>query len=291
MRIETSSRGPVDSQADIDVERELEEWLTKQAAAEGISRDDLKQQEMESWQRWRESPNVEDFTMLLNSHQPLINSATSRYVSSSNIPQAAVRGQVMRRYVNAVETFDPTRGVQLSTHVTNSLGQRMDRYLQRYSNIGRIPEDRSWLIGTLKQREAELSEMHGRPPSDAELADDVLLSMPDLSALRQKKVTPKMVGTLRRELRSDFLAESAGHEGSLPGNSLVEQQAAFLHGSLNPEQQLVLEHTFSGFGKPVIPDAEDMAKRLGWSSQKVRGIKKQIEKKLEYYYRQSNVER
>lgn len=283
----------MDSQDDleIDVERELEEWLTKQAAADGISRDDLRQNEMEAWQRWREAPNVDDFSYLLNSHAPLINSVTNRYVASSNLPRAAVKGQVMRRYVNAVETFDPTRGAQLSTHVTNNLGQRMGRYIQRYANIGRIPDDRSWLIGTLKQREAELTEMHGRPPSDAELADDVLISMPDLSALRQKTVTPKMVGTLRRELRSDFLAESAGHEGSLPGNSLVEQQAAFLHGSLNPEQQLILEHTFSGFGKPVIEDPMRLAQTLNMSPQKVRGLKKQIEKKLEYYYRQSNVEK
>lgn len=246
---------------------------------------------MEAWQRWRETPNTDDFGWLLNSHQPLINSATTRFVSSSNLPKAAVKGQVMRRYVNALETYDPTRNTQLSTWVTGNLGQRMGRYIQRYANIGRIPEDRSWLIGTLKQREAELGEIHGRPPSDAELADDVLLSMPDLSALRQKLVTPKMVGTLRRELRSDYLAESAGHDVSLPGSSFVEQQAAFLHGSLNPEQQLVLEHTFSGFGKPVIDDPNDLGKTLNMSPQKVRGLKKQIEKKLEYYYRQSNVER
>ena len=281
----------MDSQVEEDLERELEEWLTKQAAAEGISRDDLKQQEMESWQRWRANPNPEDFSWLLNSHQPLINSATNRYVASSNLPKAAIKGQIMRRYVKAIDTYDPTRGAQLSTHITYGLGRQMDRYMQRYSNIGRIPEDRSWLIGTLKQREAELSEIHGRPPSDAELADDVLISMPDLSALRQKTVTPKMVGTLRRELRSDFLAESAGHEGTLAGNSMVEQQAAFLHGSLNPDQQLILEHTFSGFGKPVIEDPLQLGKALNMSPQKVRGLKKQIEKKLDYYYRQSNVER
>ena len=115
--------------------------------------------------------------------------------------------------------------------------------------------------------------------------------MPDLSELRRKSVTPKMVGTLRRELRSDFLAESAGHETGIGGNSMIEQQAAFLHGSLNPEQQLVLEHTFAGFGKPIIEDPMEMGKVLNMSPQKVRGIKKQIEKKLEYYYQQSNVSR
>jgi hypothetical protein len=113
--------------------------------------------------------------------------------------------------------------------------------------------------------------------------------MPDLSHLRRNQVTPKMVGTLRRELRKDFMAEGAGYGFSLPGQSKLEQQAVFLHGSLNPEQQLVLEHTFAGFGKPVIEDVNQLAATINMSPQKVRAIKKQIEKKLEYYYRQANV--
>jgi len=279
----------VDSQADLDVDLEIEEWLTKRAAEEGIALDDTKRYELETWQRWRANPNAEDFNTLLNSHQPLINGMTGRYVRSSNLPQAAVRGQVMRRYVNAIETYDPNRGAQLSSWVGTNLGQRMQRYIGRYTNVGRIPDDRSWLIGTVKQREAELTEQLGRTPSNAELADDVKLSMPDLTAVRMKSVTPKSVGTLRRSLRDDFLAEGVGHEPRLPGNSLVEQQAAFLHGSMSPEQQLVLEHTFEGYGKPVIADVTELAQRLGWSPQKLRGTKKQIEKKLEYYYHQANV--
>ena len=145
------------------------------------------------------------------------------------------------------------------------------------------------MIGTLKQRESDLFEQLGRPPSDAELADDMLISMPDLSGLRRRQLTPKAVGTLRKELRKDFLAEGSGHEFGTYGQSKLEQQAVFLHGSLNPEQQLVLEHTFSGFGKPVIEDVDQLAAATNMSPQKVRAIKKQIDKKLDYYYRQANV--
>lgn len=279
------------AEQEIDIDGELSAWLVKHAAEEDIALGETRQQEMAAWERWRANPNPTDFGWLMNSHDRLIGSATNRYVNSSNLPPAAVKGQVMRRYVKAIDTFDPNRGVLLSTHVTNGLGRQMDRYLQRYSNIGRIPEDRSWLIGTMKQREAEFTELNGRPPSDSELSDDILMSGIDLKLLRQGKVTPKMVGTLRREIRSDYLAEGAGHEVSLPGHSAVEQQAVFMHGSLNPEQQLVLEHTFTGFGKPIIPDPAELGRTLNMSPQKVRGIKKQIEKKLIYYYKQSDVSR
>lgn len=280
----------MDSPDDLDIEQALEAWLTKTAADEGVARDGLKRLELETWGRWKQQPNEQDFSILLNSHQPLINTMTNRYVRSSNLPPAAVRGQVMRRYVTAIETYDPDRGAQLSSWVGRNLQQRMQRYIGKYTNVGRIPDDRSWLIGTLKLREAELTERFGRSPSNAELADDVKLSMPDLTAVKMKSVTAKSVGTLRRSLRNDFLAEGVGHEPRLPGNSLVEQQAAFMHGSMSPEQQLVLEHSFEGYGKPVIPDVNDLAKQLGWSPQKVRGTKKQIEKKLDYYYRQAAVE-
>lgn len=287
MRTKKNLPAPADSLDEID--RDLQEWLEKDADDVAEVRDSLRQQEMEVWQRWRQTPNAEDFSWLYNSHQPLINSVASRYVKTSNLPPAAVKSQILQRYIGAIEGYDPNRGAQLHSHVYNSLGQKMDRYLQRYSNVGRIPEDRSWLIGTLKQREAELSDSLGRPPSDAELADDVLISMPDLSHLRRNQVTPKMVGTLRRELRKDFMAEGAGHEFFTHGRSRLEQQAVFLHGSLSPEQQLVLEHTFDGFGKPVIEDVDQLATAINMSPQKVRAIKKQIEKKLDYYYRQSNV--
>jgi DNA-directed RNA polymerase specialized sigma subunit len=276
---------------EIDVDAELEEWLDKQAADAGISRDDLRQLEMEAWERWKTDPNPQDFSWLYNSHQPLIQSAGNRYLRTAQLPRAAIKSRMLRNYVKALETYDPNRGAQLSTHVTNGLGYRMQRYIVRHANIGRIPDDRAWIIPLVQNREATLKDLLGRRPSDTELSDDILISMQDLSALRRKQITPKRIGTTRKELRQDLVAEEAGGEAEIGGRSFVEQQAVFLHGSLNPEQQLVLEHTFEGFGKPLIPDAKDLAGELEMSPQKVRAIKKQLERKLERYYKMTDVSR
>jgi DNA-directed RNA polymerase sigma subunit (sigma70/sigma32) len=288
----------VDSQAkkeqdglDLDIDAELEEWLDKQAADAGISREELRQMEVEAWERWKSNPNPQDFGWLYNSHQPLIQSAGDRYLRTAQLPKAAVKSRLLRNYVDALETYDPTRGAQLHSHVTNRLGYRMNRFIQRYANVGRIPEERSWMIPLIQNREATLQDTLGRKPSDAELADDILLSTDDLSALRKQQLTPRSVGTVRKELRRDLVAEEAGGEAQLGGRSFVEQQAVFLHGSLNPEQQLVLEHTYEGFGKPLFPDVNDLSKETGLSPQKVRAIKKQLERKLERYYRMTDVSR
>lgn len=295
MLTKTSLRGHVDSldkkEAELELEADLEEWFDKQAAAAGVSRDELRQMEFEAWERWRANPNKEDFGWLYNSHQPLINHVGGRYLRSAQLPKAAVKSRLLRNYIGALEGYDPSRGAQLNTHIHNNLGYRMDRYIQRHANVGRIPGDRAWMIPLVQRREAELKETMGRKPSDSELADDILISSNDLSALRRGQLTSKTVGTVRKELRQDLVAEEAGGEAALGGRSMLEQQAVFLHGSLNPEQQLVLEHTYEGFGKKIITDAEEMGNELDMSPQKVRAIKKQLERKLERYYRGMEVKR
>lgn len=273
-----------EQEVEYDIDSELDDWLDKMAAEQGLDPHDLRAAEMEVWQRWRKEPNPQDFQWLYNSHQPLIYRATERLQRSATLPKAALRGRILRNYVDALETYDPSRGTQLSSYVYGKAGQHLGRWVQRYTNVGRIPEDRAGLIDLLQNREAALRDQLGRPPSDAELADDMLLAANDIPDLRNNRISTRAVGTLRRELRADLVAEEAGGETAQSGDSLVEQQAVFLHGSLNPEQQLVLEHTFEGFGKPIIADPMELSKQIDLSPQKIRAIKKQIANKLKRYY-------
>jgi DNA-directed RNA polymerase specialized sigma subunit len=267
-----------------DVDQALDEWLDKEAASQGMDPEDPFADELEVIQRWQGDPNGDDFKWLYNRHQPLIFAAGRRYLQSTTLPKEAVKSSMLRNYVHALESYDPNRGAQFKTHLYRGMG-RTGRYLQRYSNVGRIPEDRSWLIDTLVSRERALEDMLGRTPSDTELSDDVLLSAQDIAELRDRKITPKIVATLRKELRKDYLAEAPGGEAVHGADSDLRRQIVFLHGSLNPQQQVVLEHTFEGFGKNVIDDPMDLAKQLNMSPQKVRALRKQIQKKVERHWR------
>ena len=274
----------MDSQAnteEFDIEEALDEWLDKEAAASGV---DPYADELEMIQRWQADPNKEDFKALYSRHQPLIYSAGRRYMQSATIPKEAVKSSMLRNYVNALETYNPDRGAQFKTHLYRGMG-RTGRYLQRYSNVGRIPEDRAWLIDTLQTRERALEDMLGRPPSDTELSDDVLLAAQDVADLRTRKITPKIVATLRKELLKDYLAEAPGGEATHAEDSDLRRQIVFLHGSLNPSQQLVLEHTFDGFGKKVIDDPLELAKQIKMSPQKIRAMRKQIQKKVARHWK------
>lgn len=277
----------MDSPAEfIDIDAELEEWLVKQAIEDGIDLENPYGDELGMIVDWKNNPTEESFSKLYDAHQPLIFAAGRRYYQSTQLPKTAVASNMTQQYIKALETYDPNRGTAFSTHLYHRMG-RTGRYLQRYSNVGRIPENRSFLIDLLERSEAGLTEKLGRPPSDPELADEVMISAKGLEDLRHRRVTPSMVSTLREELRKDYMAEGIVAPTAAFEDRDLRRKIVFLHGSLSPEQQLVLEHTFEGFGKEVIPDADDLGKKTGMSGQKVRSLRRQIQRKVEPYYKKT----
>lgn len=263
-------------------------WLDKAAdvamPAAPANLGELRHKELEVWDRWRKNPNAQDFEWLYNSHKPVIYRAAERYLNSTTLPKAAVRSDMLRQYITALSTYDPHKGAALPTHINTTM-QHTGRYLAKYQNVGKIPEERASLIGLFQNRLAHLREQLGREPSNAELADDMKASMAEVAELSRamKKVTPKTIETLRGEVRRDLLAEAPGGETHI-GSSPLLDHLIFLHGSLSPEQQVVLEHTFEGFGKPVIQDPVQLGPVVGMSPQKIRALRKQIAGRAMKYY-------
>jgi DNA-directed RNA polymerase sigma subunit (sigma70/sigma32) len=266
-----------------DEDAALEAFLEKQADAEPEDFTELRQKEREVWEQFKQNPTKENFGWLADSHQRMRLKAQSQNLGSTTLPKSAVRSDGLRQYIVALQTWDPNKAA-FSTHLTHKM-QHNSRYLVKYQNIGKIPEDRAHMIGLFQNRLAHLKEQLGREPSNAELADDMKTSMAEVAELSKsmKKVTPRTIETLRSELRRDLHAESPGAETHTESSPLLER-AIFLHGSLSPAQQVVLEHTFEGFGKPIITDPIELAPVVGMSPQKIRALKKQIASQLKRYW-------
>jgi DNA-directed RNA polymerase specialized sigma subunit len=244
--------------------------------------DALRRQELEVWQRFKQTPNPQDFRWLHQSHQPLIYSAQARNLRSTTLPKAAVRSDGLRQYIGALHSWDPSKGA-FSTHLNQHM-QHNSRYLTKYQNVGKIPEERAQMIGLLQNRLAHLRESLGREPSNAELADDMKASMAEVAELSRKmnRITPRTIETLRREVRRDLNPDAPGGAVHVESSPVLDH-LIFLHGSLSPEQQVVLEHTFEGFGKPVIEDPMKLAPVVGMSPQKIRALRQQIHQKVQRY--------
>lgn len=272
---------PADTKDEFDVDAELEAWLDKEAAAMGLDPNDPYGGETDTIRRFQQNPNAEDFEYLYNAHQPLINAA-AKIAGASTLPKAALRGEMMKHYASALMSWDSSKS-QFKSHLYGAM-RRLGRYSGKYSNIGRVTEERAMLIPLLQSTESNLTEHLGRPPSDTELAGEMLMSAQDAGDLKAKRISPRVVGTLRREMRRDLTAEQMGGAAELPEDSKLRRHLTFLHGSLNPEQQLVLEHTLEGFGKPVIDDDARLGQQINMSPQKVRAIKAQIKKRAARFW-------
>lgn len=266
-----------------EIEEALERELAKLAAEMDMDQTDPYGNELQMIRQFQQNPSMETFEPLYQAHQPLINAASQRY--SGGLPKAAIRGAALQRYTEALRTYDPDKGAKFTTWVYGEM-RRLGRYKAKYSNVARIgSEDRGGLINLFNQVAPDLRDRYGREPTNEELSDEMKLMASDVADLQKKmhKITPKAVGTLRKEMRRDLTLEEPSEFGetSLAGGSRYERMVTFLHGSLSPEQQLVVEHTVPGFGKPIIEDDMQLAQQLNMSPQKVRALKAQIRRKAD----------
>lgn len=241
--------------------------------AQMTAKQQQRQEELDAWGRWKQDQNTEDFGFLLERMKPFMYGYMGkRFLQTSNLPESAVKADLVLHFHRALETYDPNKGAQLNTHIGNHL-PHTGRFLRTYHNIGKIPEPRARQIGMFQARQEFLREALQRDPTAEELADDMGISM-------------KEITLLRKELRDDIIVEQGA--GNLGGNAQMSpkalEQVTFLHHELNPNQQLVLEHTYGLFGKPEQPSNESIAQEMGITAQKVRAVKRQIAKKFEKRY-------
>lgn len=228
--------------------------------------------ELNAWQRWSQDQNGPDFKFLLDSFRPLMYAQGRRYLQTAQLPRSAVEADLVQHFHRALQTYDPNKGAQLNTHIWNHL-QHTGRFLRTYTNIGKIPEPRARQIGTFQSRSAILEGNLGRLPTTVELADDMAISQ-------------KEVALLRKELRRDILVDepTAGLAEIAQETPRALEQLQFMHMELNPEQQLIMEHTYGMYGRGSVDNNETLASILSMTPQKVRAIKRQIAKRYEKRY-------
>lgn len=220
--------------------------------------------DLELWRRWKTSKSSFDLEKLINSLNPLIQAEVNR--RAGTLARPALEGKAISLAVKAIHSYDPSKGVKLSTHVANQI-QKLSRMNYAHQNAARIPEHTMLQYQTVQLAKEDFKAMEGRDPNTAELADQLGWS-------------PKKVQTFNEQFGRAELVESVETAGGSFVAAQYDPSVDYAYFSMSPRQQKIFEHTTGYHGAKKLSNKQIMSKLgitqgvLSYEKNKIKAILK-----------------
>lgn len=244
--------------------------LNKIARLAGTAATTRAEQDLALWKKWRATRSPVDLSRLLDQMNPLVQREVLKWSATLAKPLLDAEGK--RLAVEAFDSYDPSRGAALGTHVANRL-QKMSRLSYSNQNVARLPENKLLMFHTYNVAHAKLEDAFGRTPTSDELADELGWSMKHLTQFR-------------RQTAHQELLESGGSEGEGgPGFEAEETDHTvdFIHHDLPPTQKAIFEH-LTGYAGTKMLSNQDIQRKLGLSQGQYSYQKKLLVDRIENVY-------
>lgn len=138
--------------------------------------------EMEHYNNYKQTGDLRDRTKTLMALQPVLFKKHQQLAGS--LPDSALKAEIAKHAINGIETYDPTKGAKLSTHVFNHVAQA-SRMNYTYQNVVRMSEDKQQ--GKFKHYKKALDDLSSelnRDPTDKEIAQRLGWTEKEISDLK-----------------------------------------------------------------------------------------------------------
>lgn len=222
--------------------------------------------ELDMWHEWNQKGRDPNYLKPLHqSFKPVINRQVQKW-SDAPVPKSAIYHEMNKQFVNAVKSYDPSKGTQLNTWITTNL-RKAGRFVRNYQNLGRIPEAQISKIRPYQKAKEELEMELGYEPDTKTIAD-------------RMGESPRHIAQLEMEMREDLATSNFQDD---PASVLAPKELEALNlvqYDLIPEERTVYEYTFGMNGRPALKPGE-ISKKTGISPSKVSRIRKKLQSKVE----------
>lgn len=232
------------------------------------------QRELELWRKWKDGgQKPEDLRPLIASFQSLLRSQSKTYTGRvAMIPDSAIEAEFKIQLVNALRTYDPSKGAALGTHVYNTLS-RAHRYIATYQNVGRIPENRVYKIRNYEVAHTDLLEELDRDPTTAELAERLKREHPEQGWNEAE------VDRLTRELRKDLVTQGFEVDPHVVSPSRESEILKLFVYELDGDERKLYRH-LTGIGAKKVTSTAELSEMFGVESYKISRMKARIQAKM-----------
>lgn len=136
---------------------------------------DTKLKDIELYAAWKNTGDKASLGRLIKQLHPVIYSEVRR--TSGTLPESALSAEAKKWAYRAIQTYDPNKGVALSTHVMNYL-PKVRRLNYKYQNSARLPENLHLQYTEFHNAVSHLEDTLSRPPTDEEIAKHLGWSKP-----------------------------------------------------------------------------------------------------------------
>ena len=222
-----------------------------------------KQEDINAWNKWKNSGNKSDLGYLFKRVEPIIHKEVSRWASGP-VSRPVLNLEAKKLSLKAFGTFDPNKS-RLNTHLTNNL-KGLSRIVYTHTNPARMPEHQILKLNTYLGAKQSLEEELGREPTSQELGESLAWGSREVE---------RYAGQIRTGLSTS--------QPIPQGFDRYDSDRVFLdfvYNDLVDQDKIVFEHT-TGYGGKAILSAKDLIKKTKMTQGQISHSKRRIRKMVE----------